>query len=229
MRDIVLDAPGPATALTSIPCRGGHFYMLDLGANVDCDAQLLVQFALMGSVVASVMDGIEKPRVGLLNIGEEVIKGNEQVKFANTLMAESSQINYVGYVEGDTVFNQVADVVVCDGFVGNVALKSIEGVAKLITTLVKDAVKASWGLKAAAMLALPFSGALKRQMDPRQHNGAGLVGLRGTVIKSHGGSDEKGFARAIEVAYEQARLGLPDLIAQRVEAQNPECCVVDRG
>ncbi|MEJ2670532.1 MAG: phosphate acyltransferase PlsX [Gammaproteobacteria bacterium] len=182
--------------VTTIPCCDGHFYMLDLGANVDCDAEQLYQFALMGSVVASVMDGIAEPRVGLLNIGEEVIKGNEQVKQANVIMSRSKHIHYVGYVEGDSVFEHVADVVVCDGFVGNGALKSIEGVVKLVS-------------------------------DPSQHNGAGLVGLRGSVVKSHGGTDEKGFARAIEVAYEQARLGLPDLIAKHFEVRESELDVVE--
>ncbi|MEJ2680008.1 MAG: phosphate acyltransferase PlsX [Gammaproteobacteria bacterium] len=213
--------------VTTIPCCDGHFYMLDLGANVDCDAEQLYQFALMGSVVASVMDGIAEPRVGLLNIGEEVIKGNEQVKQANVIMSRSKHIHYVGYVEGDSVFEHVADVVVCDGFVGNVALKSIEGVVKLVSGFVKEAVKSNWGLKAAAMVALPFSGALKQQLDPSQHNGAGLVGLRGSVVKSHGGTDEKGFARAIEVAYEQARLGLPDLIAKHFEVRESELDVVE--
>jgi len=205
--------------LTTIPSEKGHFYMLDLGANVDCSAEQLYEFAVMGSVVCTLVEGIESPRVGLLNIGEEVIKGNEQVKAANSLLLESQSLNYVGYVEGDTVFKDVADVVVCDGFVGNVALKSIEGVAKLISGFVKAAVKNSLGLKAAALVGLPFVGPLKERLNPSQYNGAALVGLKGTVIKSHGSADESGLFKALVVAYEQARLSVPDLIAKQFESK----------
>lgn len=203
--------------ITAIPCAKGHFYMLDLGANVDCDAQQLYQFALMGSVVAGVMGSDAAPSVGLLNIGQEAIKGNEQVKKADALLSASDRLNYIGYVEGDSIFEGKADVVVCDGFVGNVALKSIEGVAKLMTGFVKDAVKQSFGLKLAALIGLPFSGSLKKKLDPSQYNGAALVGLKGCVVKSHGSANEKGLARAISVAFDQARQGLPALIAERLD------------
>lgn len=203
--------------ITTIPCAKGHFYMLDLGANVDCDADQLYQFALMGSVAAGLMENNDSPRVGLLNIGQEAIKGNEQVKLADGLLSASSRLNYVGYVEGDSIFEGAADVVVCDGFVGNVALKSIEGVAKLMTGLVKEAVCHNWGLKLAALIGLPFSGGIKKKLDPRQYNGAALVGLKGCVVKSHGSADERGLARAISVAFDQARLGLPALIAERLD------------
>jgi glycerol-3-phosphate acyltransferase PlsX len=202
--------------ITSIPSAKGHFYMLDLGANVDCDAEQLYQFAMMGSTVVGLMENTAAPRVGLLNIGAEAIKGNEQVKRADALLSDANHLNYIGYVEGDSIFEGVADVVVCDGFVGNVALKSIEGVAKLISGFVKEAVGQSWGLKLAALIGLPFSGSLKKRMDPGQYNGAALVGLTGCVVKSHGSADEKGLAKAIEVAYQQARLGLPDLITERL-------------
>jgi glycerol-3-phosphate acyltransferase PlsX len=202
--------------ITTIPSAKGHFYMLDLGANVDCDAELLYKFAVMGSAVVGLMEGKAQPRVGLLNIGQEAIKGNDQVKQTDALLSASDRLNYIGYVEGDSIFDGAVDVVVCDGFVGNVALKSIEGVAKLIKGFVADAVGRSWGLRLAALIGLPFSGSLKKRLDPRQYNGAALVGLKGCVVKSHGGTDERGLSRAISVAFDQSRLELPKLIAERM-------------
>ncbi len=203
--------------MSTIPTLGGYVHMLDLGANVDCTAEHLFQFAVMGSVCAEAIDGVSHPRVGLLNVGEEEIKGNDQVKRACQMLTDSP-LNYVGYVEGDGVFKGMADVVVCDGFVGNVALKSSEGVAGLISHYMRAEFQRNWFTRLAGLVALPVLRSLRRRIDPRQYNGASLLGLRGIVLKSHGGADAFAFGRAIETAVLEVRKGVPSMIDQRLES-----------
>lgn len=207
--------------LTAIPSIKGRTLMLDLGANVGCTAEHLFQFAVMGSVLATAVDGIDTPRVGLLNIGEEEIKGNDQVKEAARLLYDSS-LNYIGFVEGDDVYKGDVDVVVCDGFIGNVALKTSEGVAKMIAHFMKEEFTRNLLTRLAGIIALPVIRAFRRRVDPRNYNGASLLGLRGIVIKSHGGADALAFANAIEVAVKEVEKAVPDRIDHQLEAQLTE-------
>ncbi len=202
--------------VAAIPSRQGHTQMLDLGANVDCSAEHLYQFAVMGAVFSEVVDRLPAPRIGLLNIGQEVIKGNEQVKQAAALLT-ASDLNYIGYVEGDDIYLGEVDVVVCDGFVGNVALKTSEGVAKFIGQIMRSEFKRHLYGKLAAIVALPVLRGLKRRIDPRLYNGASLLGLQGVVIKSHGGSDRVGFANAIRIARIEAEANIPQRISKHLE------------
>jgi glycerol-3-phosphate acyltransferase PlsX len=204
--------------ITAIPSIEGHTWMLDLGANVDCNAENLFQFALMGSELVSSVDDIASPTVGLLNIGQEEIKGNEQVKVAHDLISNSS-LNYVGYVEGDDIFKGGVDVVVCDGFVGNVSLKSIEGVAKMVSHYLKQGFRRNILTRLSAVLSMPVLKRFRDSIDPRHYNGASLLGLRGIVIKSHGGADILAFKNAIGIAKKEAITNIPERIAQGVEAQ----------
>jgi len=205
---------------TMLPTVRGHTRVLDLGANVDSKAEHLLQFAVMGSVLASV-NGIESPRVGLLNIGEEEIKGNEQVKEAAQLLA-ASDLNYVGFVEGDGIFLENVDVVVCDGFVGNVALKSSEGVAKLIRHYMTQEFQKNLLTRLAGLIALPVLRAFGHKIDPRRYNGASLLGLQGIVVKSHGGADALAFANAIQVAMLEAERKVPQQINAHLTALHAE-------
>jgi phosphate acyltransferase len=201
-----------------IPSRGGHTYMLDLGANASCTPAQLCQFAVMGSVLAADLEGAhERPRVGLLNIGEEEVKGNDTVQAAHNLMS-TADINYVGFVEGHDIFSDKVDVVVTDGFTGNIALKVMEGASRLITNAMREEFVRSPLRKLGYLAALPTLNALRARIDPRRYNGAAMVGLNGIVIKSHGGTDQFGFQRAIEVAVLEARNGVPARIAQRLGA-----------
>lgn len=193
-----------------------NFRMLDLGANVDSSPENLFQFAVMGSVLASVVDNIENPKLCLLNIGEEDIKGNELVKQTAQLLANSS-LNYAGYIEGNEFFKGKADVVVCDGFVGNVALKTIEGAAVFIGGLLKEAFKKNLMTKFAGLLSMPVLKFLKKRVDPDRYNGATLVGLQGIVIKSHGGANSGAFAHAIEEAIVQVERNILQRISSEVE------------
>ncbi len=202
---------------TSLPSMTGHTWMLDLGANVDCNAEHLFQFSLMGSVLAAAVDGNEHPRVGLLNIGEEDIKGNEQVKQAAQLL-QSGMPNYAGYAEGDDIYKGGFDVIVCDGFVGNVSLKTSEGVARMIAEFIKQEFRRNLLTKLAAMIVMPVLKAFRRRIDPRAYNGASLLGLRGIVIKSHGGADAFAFANAIKVAILEVRENVPERITARLRA-----------
>jgi glycerol-3-phosphate acyltransferase PlsX len=204
--------------ITAIPSIEGHTWMLDLGANVDCNAENLYQFALMGSELVASVDDNPSPRIGLLNIGEEEIKGNEQVKVAHDLISRSS-LNYIGYVEGDDIFLGGVDVVVCDGFVGNVSLKSIEGVAKMVSHYLKQGFQRNFFARSSALMALPVLKRFRQSIDPRRYNGASLLGLRGIVIKSHGGADELAFENAIRIAKKEVIANIPERIAQGVEAQ----------
>ncbi|MCK9532062.1 MAG: phosphate acyltransferase PlsX [Gammaproteobacteria bacterium] len=203
--------------ITAIPTIRGHSYVLDLGANVDSGTDNLYEFAVMGSVLCSAVDNIERPTVGLLNIGEEEIKGNEQVKEAARLLA-ASKLNYVGFVEGDDINKGTVDVVVCDGFVGNVALKTIEGVAKMISHYMKAEFNRGLFTRLAALVAMPVLKAFRARIDPRMYNGASLVGLRGIVIKSHGGADAFAFSQAIKEAVIETKKNVPERIQQQLGA-----------
>jgi glycerol-3-phosphate acyltransferase PlsX len=204
--------------MARLPTRHGSISMLDLGANADCTVEQLWQFAVMGSVVARVTEGIERPRIGLLNIGEEDIKGNDTVKQAAALLA-GSPLNYVGFVEADAIQDDRADVVVCDGFSGNVALKAMEGTAKLIRHFLDVEFRGSLYGRLAGLVAWPVLRSLSRRLDPRRYNGASLVGLDGIVIKSHGGADVLAFQQAIRVARIEAEKGVPGQIRELLSEQ----------
>lgn len=208
-----IDRPAISTAL---PTMAGHVYMLDLGANVDVTPQHLVEFAIMGSVLVSAVDENPSPRVALLNIGEEAIKGNERVKQAARLL-EASNLNYAGYVEGDDIYQGRVDVVVCDGFVGNVALKSSEGVAHMLTHFLKVEFGRNPLTRLSGLIALPVLRALRQRLDPRRYNGASLLGLRGIVVKSHGGADAYAFGHAIDEAVKEVAKDVPTRIESRLE------------
>jgi len=209
-----IDRPAICTAL---PSASSHTWVLDLGANVDCEAKHLFQFALMGSVLASAVDGNDNPAVGLLNVGEEEIKGNDAVKRAAQLLAEGP-MNYAGFAEGDDIYMGNFDVIVCDGFVGNIALKTSEGVARMIATFIKQEFRRSLLTKLAAVIAMPVLKAFRSRIDPRLYNGASLLGLRGIVIKSHGGADALAFANAIKVAILEVRESVPERITARLQS-----------
>jgi glycerol-3-phosphate acyltransferase PlsX len=202
--------------ITAIPSLDGQTHMLDLGANVDCSAEHLFQFAVMGSELVRAVQGLEAPRVGLLNIGEEEIKGNDQVRAAHDLLVASS-LNYVGYVEGDDIYIGDVDVVVSDGFVGNVALKSSEGVAKLIAQMLKRRFGRNPLSRLSGLLALPVLRGFRDDVDPRRYNGASLLGLRGIVIKSHGGADALAFEHALKIAEKEVRSRVIGRIEREVE------------
>jgi phosphate acyltransferase len=203
--------------ISPLPAIGGMTHVLDLGANADCNAEQLVQFAVMGSALVTALHGVEKPRVALLNIGEEEIKGNETIKAASAMLA-ASPINYTGYIEGDGIFLHPVDVVVCDGFVGNVALKAGEGVAKLLMHFMREEFTRSLPNKLIALIARSVLRALAKRMDPRQYNGASFLGLQGTVIKSHGGADALAFANAIRVAVREVEKDVPARISRLLGA-----------
>jgi len=201
--------------ITAFPTIHGHVRILDLGANVDSTAEQLLQFGIMGALLVSAVERKERPVVALLNVGVEDIKGNEVVKKADELF-RASALNYRGYVEGDEIYLGKVDVIVCDGFVGNVALKASEGLARMISQFMKEEFTRNVLAKLAALVAMPVLNALRRRLDPRQYNGASLVGLNGIVIKSHGGTDAVGFEYAIRVAAEEVQNQLPQLIGARL-------------
>ncbi|MBN9331286.1 MAG: phosphate acyltransferase [Comamonas sp. SCN 67-35] len=211
-----IDRPAIATQIPNV--LGGATTVLDLGANVDCTAEHLLQFAIMGSALVSVLNDDPHPTIGLLNVGEEAIKGSEVIKQAGELLraaAARGDLNFVGNVEGNDIFKGTADIVVCDGFVGNVALKTIEGLASMIGGFLKEEFSRTILTKIAAIVAYPVLTALKRRMDHRRYNGAALLGLRGLVFKSHGSADALAFEQALVRAYDAAR---NDLLA-RVRVQ----------
>jgi glycerol-3-phosphate acyltransferase PlsX len=210
-----IDRPAICTALPTI---SGHTHVLDLGANVDSSAEHLLEFAVMGSVLTSAVDNNPNPTVGLLNIGEEEIKGNERVKEAARLFNESD-LNYVGFIEGDGIYMSPTDVVVCDGFIGNVMLKASEGVAKMFASYLKTNFKRNILTRMAALFAYPVLKAFKKQLDPRAYNGASLLGLNGIVIKSHGGADEYAFGKAILEARQEVIKDVPNQIRKMLETQ----------
>ncbi len=208
--------------ISAVPGLNGPSFMLDLGANVGCNAQHLLQFALMGSVVAEGMLDIERASVGLLNIGEEDIKGNEVVREAGELLTQSS-LNYIGFVEGNDIVSGKANVIVSDGFVGNVALKTMEGVASLIASYLHEEFRKNMLRKVQGLAAGPALSALRDRLDARRYNGASLVGLNGVVIKSHGGADKLAFETAVQTAIVEARKGVPVQIGKLVEDQLAVC------
>ncbi len=207
-----IDRPAIATVL---PTLKGETYVLDLGANVDCTAEHLLQFAIMGSELVACVEHKARPTVGLLNIGHEDIKGNEVVKQAAALL-RASELNFFGNVEGHDIYKGTTDVVVCDGFVGNVALKTSEGLAQMLGTLLREEFNRSWLTKAAGLVAMPVLNAFKRHVDHRRYNGASLLGLRGVVVKSHGSADAFAFRFAVQRAIDEARTGVLSHITDRM-------------
>lgn len=204
--------------ISRIRSRRGFTHMLDLGANSECTAEHLFQFAVMGSVVAADMSGIDRPRIGILNIGEEETKGDSIVQEAAKLLI-ASQLNYIGFVEGGDIFTGDVDVVVTDGFTGNVALKSIEGVAKMLVAALREEYTRNPLRYLGAIASWPVLRSLRREFDPRTYNGASMVGLNGVVIKSHGSADAMSFENAIRVAQIEAQKGVPTHIANMLRAQ----------
>ena len=211
-----IDRPAIAAVL---PNSKGVTYMLDLGANADCTAEHLLQFAIMGAMLVSCVEHKERPSVGLLNIGSEDIKGNEVVKQAGELL-RASHLNFYGNVEGDDIYKGTTDLVVCDGFVGNVALKTSEGLAQMMTRSLMQEFQRSWLTKLMALFSMPVLRAFKRRLDPRRYNGASFLGLRGIVVKSHGGADSLAFEHAIDTAIEEARNGVLRRITEQLEIEH---------
>ncbi len=208
-----IDRPAICTA---IPAATGHTYMLDLGANIDSSAEHLYQFAVMGSELVKAIDGKENPKIGLLNIGQEDLKGNEQVKAAHELLQKGG-FNYIGFVEGDDIFHGDVDVIVCDGFVGNVALKTSEGLAKMLSNELKSGYTKNIFTKIAALISLPILNGFRKRFDPRRYNGASFLGLKEIVIKSHGGADSLSFANAIGIARKAVMEKVPERIEQHLQ------------
>lgn len=202
---------------TLLPGIDGPTHMLDLGANIECTPEHLVEFALMGSVLAQSIEGIEQPRVGLLNVGSEAIKGSEEIKRASQLLRES-RLNYYGYVEGDNIYKGTVDVIVADGFVGNVSLKTAEGVAALVANVLRSEFKRSLWTRLAAACAMPVLKSVRRRLDPRRYNGASLLGLNGIVIKSHGSADTSSFFNAIKIASIEIEKDVPQRISRAIES-----------
>ncbi len=205
--------------ITILPTLTGQTYMLDMGANVDCSAEHLLQFAVMGSILVSSVEKIPNPKVGLLNVGEEEIKGNEVVKQASELL-KSSGLNFIGNVEGDGIYKGDADVVVCDGFVGNVALKTSEGLAHMLATFLRQEYGKNLITRLAGLISLPVINAFKHRVDPRRYNGASLLGLKGIVIKSHGSADAYSFQFALERALDEVKSGMLNEIGMRMQTLN---------
>jgi glycerol-3-phosphate acyltransferase PlsX len=230
-RFVLKTLPGidrPAIA-SQLPTRQGVTTALDLGANVNCTPEQLLQFAVMGSALVTAVYGIERPTVGLLNIGEEDIKGNDVVKQTAELL-KASALNFYGNVEGDDLYKGTTDVVVCDGFVGNVALKVSEGLVVMLYDFLRAEFTRNPLRKIAAAAAWPALQAFKKRVDPRRYNGATLVGLKGVVVKSHGGADALGFRHALAKAHAEAVSGVLDKIAREiaaVPAAAPAAAVVD--
>ncbi|MFY8083153.1 MAG: phosphate acyltransferase PlsX [Rubrivivax sp.] len=215
-----IDRPAIATVMPHR--RGGFTTVLDLGANVDCSAEHLLQFALMGSALVAAVEGREDPSVGLLNIGEEAIKGSETIKAAAELMRQAAaqgRIRFHGNVEGNDIFKGTTDIVVCDGFVGNVLLKTSEGLASMMGEFIRQEFTRGWTDRLAALVALPVLRRFKQRVDHRRYNGAALLGLRGLVFKSHGSADAFAFESALERAYDAARNRLLERVERRI-AQN---------
>lgn len=201
------------------PSQKGKTYVLDLGANADSTPEQLLQFAVMGSMLVACVEHKERPTVGLLNIGSEDIKGNEVVKQAAELL-RASHLNFYGNIEGNDIFKGTTDLVVCDGFVGNVALKASEGVAQMMGRFLMQEFKRNWLTKLMGLVSLPVLKAFKKRLDPREYNGASFLGLRGIVVKSHGGADSLAFLTAIHTAVEEARSGVLRRITEQLEIEH---------
>jgi phosphate acyltransferase len=217
-----IDRPAIASHLPN--AKGGATTVLDLGANVDCTEQHLLQFAVMGSALVSALNHVDAPSVGLLNIGEEIIKGSDVIKKAGELLrsaASSGDLNFYGNVEGNDIFRGTTDIVVCDGFVGNVALKTSEGLASMVGVFLKEEFSRSVVTRLAAIIAYPVLSAFKNRVDYRRYNGAALLGLRGLVFKSHGSADDFAFEQALNRAYDAARNNLLDRVQARIAHARP--------
>lgn len=203
-----------------MPTEKGSCLMLDLGANVDCRSEHFLQFAIMGSEMAKVLFASSRPTVALLNIGEEESKGNEQVRLAAELLQKNKNIHYIGFVEGNDIYKGKADVIVCDGFVGNAVLKASEGVARLIIWKIHTFFQKNIATKMLGIFAKNLFVSLFRQIDPSRYNGASFLGLQGTVVVSHGNIDVDGFSNAIQLAYKQAGQNLPHKIQQQINERS---------
>ncbi len=204
--------------ISAVPAVGGHTHMLDLGANSDCTSEQLFQFGVMGSVVASDIHELASPRVGLLNIGVEASKGTEIIREAGRLLGQSN-LNYVGFVEANDIFTGHVDVVVSDGFAGNVALKTLEGAARMISSYMRAEFTRTFLNRIQGLVALPVLKAFRKNIDPRRYNGASLVGLNGIVVKSHGIADRVAFGNAIQTAHLECQLGVPTQISNLLQQQ----------
>ena len=227
-RFVLKTLPGidrPAIAST-LPSQSGETFMMDLGANADCTPEQLVQFAIMGAMLACCVKHKENPTVGLLNIGSEDIKGNETVKQAGELL-RASHLNFYGNVEGNDIYKGTVDVVICDGFVGNVALKTSEGLAHMMGQFLTQEFRRNMLTKLMAVFAMPVLMAFKRRLDPRRYNGASFLGLRGIVVKSHGGADSFAFLSALHTAAEEVRSGVLRRITEQLEIEHMQTAQVE--
>ncbi len=200
---------------SSLPSKTGHTHMLDLGANIECSAEQLFQFAVMGSILASAVDHKKDPSIGLLNIGSEAIKGSETIKAASQLL-QNSGLNYVGYVEGDDIYKGGTDVIVTDGFSGNISLKTGEGLASFVSHVLREGFSKNIFTKIMGLIAYPVLASIKIKLDPRRYNGASLLGLKGIVVKSHGGADSFAFYNAIKIAYLEAEESITEKITDEI-------------
>ena len=205
--------------LFPLPSMTGRVHVLDLGANVECQADHLFQFAVMGSVLIAAIEKKAAPRVGLLNIGSEAIKGTEQVKRAANFLTKATDINYIGFIEGDDIYKGSADVVVCDGFVGNVALKASEGLAQMMLSFAKEEFNRNWRTKLVSLISKPILKRLFTRFDTNKYNGGSLLGLQGVVIKSHGSAGVESFTTAIHAAVKEVETNIPDKIKKNVAAK----------
>lgn len=222
-RFVLKTLPGidrPAIAST-LPSQNGHVHMLDLGANADCTPEHLLQFGIMGAMLVACVENIPNPTVGLLNIGSEDIKGNDVVKMAGELL-RGSNLNFYGNIEGDDIYKGTVDVVVCDGFVGNSVLKASEGLAKTLRKFLTEEFTRNWLTKLAGLIAMPVLKAFKHRVDTRRYNGASFLGLKGIVVKSHGGADSYAFSYAIRTAADEARSGVLNRISEQLSMGTPK-------
>lgn len=211
-----VDRPALVSALPAMNDK--PVYLLDLGANVSCDSETLFQFAVMGSVLCEVVTKQTSPKVALLNVGVEEIKGNDQVQQAAQYLLDTPQLNYTGYIEGDEIYNGDVDVIVCDGFVGNITLKTSEGIARLLISQIQHSLTQGFFVRLMAKLIAPRIKAGLNQMNPDHYNGASLIGLRGIVVKSHGNADQTAYLQAISLAITEAQRRLPEMIKDRLES-----------
>ena len=201
----------------TLPGIKGHTHMLDLGANLECEAENLAEFALMGSILAQSVEGTQNPTIGLLNIGSEAVKGSDLIKRASQLIGES-RLNYHGFVEGDDIYKGTVDVIVTDGFVGNVSLKTGEGLASLVNHMLKSEFNRNWLTRLAAICALPMLNSVRKKLDPGRYNGASLLGLNGIVVKSHGSADTSSYLNAIRIACIEVEKDVPQRISAAIES-----------
>ncbi len=210
-----IDGVDRPAIMSSVPTITGHNHMLDLGANIDSKPETLLQFAIMGSIAVQHTENIQKPSIGLLNVGVEDMKGHEKIQATADLLKNSS-LNYQGFVEGDDIYKGVVDVIVCDGFEGNIALKASEGVANMVSHYIKESFNKNLLTKIVALFAKPVLKNFKAKVDPGKHNGASLLGLKGVVVKSHGNADVDSFLQAIKEAYLEAHAKITEKISEQL-------------